>query len=339
MKRTSIKDIAEELGISNATVSLVLSGKAKDGRVSFEMAEKIKETAKLMNYHANGLARGLRMGHSQTLGLIVADISNPFFGSLAFQIQKEAEKFDYTIIIANTNESDEKMEKIIEILKSRQVDGFIIVPTEHSETLVDELRESKTPMVLIDRYFPNIHTSNVVVDNYRASYEATNLLISDGSKRIALVIYNSNMSHIQDRRNGFIDALNKAQIYDPKLVCKVNYGHIEEDIAKGMDKFMSMEDKPDGIFFTTNTLSIIGLKEMIKRGIKIQDDIKIVCFDENDAFNFDRNPIPYVKQPIEQMGSLAVDILVNQITRQDVNVITSCLSAEIISPVSIYTDS
>lgn len=126
MKRPSLKTIADELGISTAAVSIVLSGKNDKGRVSEETSKKIFEKAKEINYMPNTLAKGLRMGSSKTLGLVVADISNVFFGTLALYIQAYAEKEGYAIIIVNTGENFDKMEKMIKLLKARQVDGFII---------------------------------------------------------------------------------------------------------------------------------------------------------------------------------------------------------------------
>ena len=115
MKRVSIKDIAQVVGVSTATVSLVLTGKNKNGRVSKEMSEKIKKVANEMNYQPNRLAMSLQSGRSQTIGLLVADISNPFFGTLAFYVQEEMEKAGYAVIIMNTDESDLQMERMISL--------------------------------------------------------------------------------------------------------------------------------------------------------------------------------------------------------------------------------
>lgn len=331
-KRASIKSIAESLGISTATVSLVLSNKATNGRVGDEMAKKIRETAKSMNYMPNGLARSLRVGHTNTIGLIVADISNPFFSALALHVQKKAEELGYTVIIANTNEEDQRMGKMIDILKSRQVDGYLIVPTENGEPYISDLLDSKVPLVLVDRCFPHLHTSNVVIDNYGASYNATKLLIEKGCRNICLFIYKSNMQHIVERKNGYCDALKKAGLYREEYLFEVDYFHINEDITKGIDHILSLGNQVDGIFFTTNTISIIGIKDLLNRGVKVQEDMQVVCFDKSDAFDFMDITIPYVLQPIASMGRQAVDILVNQITRKepDLALLVCKLSAKLV---------
>ena len=151
MKKISLKVLADEVGVSVASVSLVLNGKNKNKRVSEEVSQKIIEKAAELNYVPNSLAKGLKMGQSKTIGLIVADISNVFFGTLALHIQNYAEKEGYTVVIGNTNERLEEMDKMITFLNSRQVDGLIITPTEGSEKLVQSLIKHKKPLVLVDR--------------------------------------------------------------------------------------------------------------------------------------------------------------------------------------------
>lgn len=318
MKKASIKDIAEKMGVSTATVSLVLHGKEPKGRVGEQLANKIRETAKEMDYHPNGLARSLRMGHSRSIGLIVADISNPFFGMLATHVQKEAELCGYTVLIANTNESDEKMYKIVDILKSRQVEGFIIVPTENGKEFLCNLAEGKTPVVLVDRYYPDSRISHVVVDNYAAAYEATSFLISKGCKRIALFVYKSNLSNMLERKQGCIDALMKHTAFYPELVCEVNYANIQFDICACMDAIFN-NGEVDGIFFSTNNIALMGVKSLIKRDEGLLDKIDLVCFDSNEAFDFMNISIPYISQPVAKMGKKSVSILLEKLGSKDVD--------------------
>jgi len=326
MTRVSIKNIAQQLNVSTATVSLVLNGKEKEGRVGKEMADKIRQTASEMNYEPNNLARGLRMGRSQTIGLIVADISNPFFASLAFYIQEHAEKFGYSVIITNTNESDLKMEKMINLLKSRQVDGFIIVPTENGEPYVEDLVKRNIPVVLIDRYFPSLNVSSVVADNYSAAANAAENLIERGCKNIGLIIYKSSLQHMSERKRGFVDVLKKHGYYNPSLIKEVNYSLIATDIVLAIEGLFMKENNPDGIFFATNTLAMQGLKQLMRMQINIPNDIKIVSFDKSEAFEFMDIPIPYNLQPIPEMGEKAVELLIEQIKNNAI--ISKCIELQ-----------
>lgn len=310
MKKVSIKDIAQKAGVSNAAVSLVLNDKNKNGRVSKEKSEEIKRIAKELDYQPNVVARSLQSGRSHTIGLLVADISNPFFATMAFYIQERIEKAGYAVIIMNTNESDAQMDRMIGIMKNRQVDGYIIVPTKRGEGYVKALLDVNAPLVLIDRYYPSLQTYNVMLDGYQASYQAARLLVDKGCKNIGLVIYDGTQSHMSERRYGYVDALRSADLYRPELVCEVNFGRLEEDMS-GVISYL-LEKGADGIFFVTISLSLSGIRYLYERGVRIQDDIQIVCFDRSEVFDYMPNPIPYLLQPIEAMGNKAVDLLLTQ---------------------------
>ena len=334
MGKVSIKNIAQRVGVSIATVSLVLNGKekgGKGGRVGDEMAEKIRQVAVEMNYEPNNLARGLRMGHSQTIGLVVADISNSFFANLAFHIQEQAEKFGYSVIITNTNESDLKMKKMMSVLKSRQVDGFIVVPTENGEPYIIDVIKRNIPIVLVDRIYSNLNVCSVMVDNYSASKEAVKSLIRQGCKNIGFITYKSTLQHILERRRGYTDALLEAGIYDQYLIREVDYSFLLNDIETATKAFLANEMAVDGIFFATNSLSMTGIKKLMDLNIKIPDDIKVVCFDKSEVFDFIDVPIPYIKQPISEMGKNAVELLIELITQKPVSTKSVTLKANLIN--------
>ena len=312
MARVSIKDIAIALGVSNATVSLVINGKEKEGRVGHEMAEKIRAKAKELNYEPNNLARSLRIGRSETIGLIVADISNIFFATLAFHIQEYAEKLGYTIIITNTNEDTSKMEKMIQTLQSRQVDGFIIVPTENGEEYISKLVTSKIPVVLLDRCFPAIETSHVMIDNYQTSWLATKHLIALGCKKIALLTYQNKLHHMIERKRGYVEAVQKASIFDPALIKEVSYENITEDTTNAINDLLKIKDL-DGIFFSTDSICVAGIKYMQQLDRDLFKKINLMSFDRNEIFDFVNYDVPYMMQPMPEMGRKAIDILMNQI--------------------------
>lgn len=318
-RKVSIKDIAEQLGVSNATVSLVLSGKGNEGRVSKEMSEKIISLAKELNYKPNNLARGLRMGRSLTIGLIVADISNTFFANLAFHIQEYAESFGYTVLIGNTNESKTKTEGIINTFISRQVDGLIIVPTEDGESSIKFLLDNKIPVVLLDRWFPNMEVSHVTVDNFQASRKAVEYLLESDCKRIAFVVYNTALVHMQERKRGYIYALEQANLYDPTLVKEVRYDNLNQDVNNALKELLVGEQRVDAIFFATNSISMIGIRKIFNLKLRIPEDIRIICFDKNEFFDFTEVPIPYIQQPIEEMGRKAVEVLMQQIEEKNIS--------------------
>ncbi|MDR3266112.1 MAG: LacI family transcriptional regulator, partial [Tannerella sp.] len=143
MKNISMQDIANKLGVSKGTVSLVLSGKAKDNRVSEAMSKKVKQTAQEMNYRLNEVARSLRTGQTKSIGVIVTDISNEFFGLLTYHIQEQAKRYGYMVITTNTNENLEEFESMVATMLNKKVDGFIIVPVEKGRHVAENILQNR----------------------------------------------------------------------------------------------------------------------------------------------------------------------------------------------------
>ncbi len=223
-KRTSIKDIAGKLGVSTTLVSFVLNGKGKEKRVSAAMAAKIVSTAREMHYSPNQIARSLRKGATNTIGLIVADIANPFFGVLARTIEDEAGKHGFDVLIGSSDEDRDKSASLIEIFLNRQVDGFIIVPVEGTEEQIDTLQKTDIPVVLVDRYFPAVQSvSHVVLDNFRATYDATAYLAQKGYRKTGLIAYESSMVHVSERIRGYEEAMKAAGLEKNITVMRIPY--------------------------------------------------------------------------------------------------------------------
>ena len=314
MKKTSIKDIARAAGVSIALVSYVLNGKEKQARIGKEIAETIKRKAKELNYQPNQIAKSLKTGKTHTIGLIVADISNPFFANIARTIEDEAKKSNYTVIFGSSDESPEKSKTLINVFLERQVDGFIIAPTEKSETQIKYLTSLNIPVVLIDRYFPDLDTNYAVTDNLKASFTAVNHMIETGHKNIAMIAYASKLIHMQDRKKGYKKALKENGLLpEEPLIKEINFNQIEEEIDAAIEELTASVPAIDAIFFATNTLALHGIKSLTKRKYKIPKDLAVACFDKGDAFDFFYSPITFVDQPLEEEGIKAVQILVGQI--------------------------
>ncbi len=330
-KRTSLKDIAEAVGVSVTLVSYVMNNKEKEGRVAPETAEKIRQIAKELNYQPNQLARSLKSKRSKTIGLIVADISNPFFANLARIIEDEAHSLDYTVIFGSSDENHIKLKKVLDFLTTRQVDGFIIAPTNDCKETVIKLKKNQTPFVLIDRYFSDVATNYVIIDNFKASFDATAHLLRREHQKIGLITYKSDLIHFKDRVDGYLSALeDNGQARDSRYIREVTYLNFEEDMKSAI-KDLVYTEKVEAIFFCTNTLAIEGLKQLFDWGISIPDQIDIVAFDQNIAYDFFKYSVPHIKQPIKEMGQEAVRILVDQINGRVSKINTVCLSPKLIA--------
>jgi len=312
-KRVSLKDIADKVGVSTALVSYVLNGQEKEKRVGAEVVIRIRKALEEMNYKPNFIARSLRYGTTKTIGLIVTDIANPFFSSMARHIEDEAYKSGYTVIIGSSDENCEKSDLLVETLLNRQVDGFIIVPAEGCEDCLSHLIEDKMPVVMVDRYVPGLVSNHVVLDNYTASYNATLHLLNKGYKNIGLVAYKSNLIHMRERVRGYEEAMMFKGLEKQTWIKYIRYNKLKTDMNKAIEVIGSKEgNNIDAVIFTTNTLSLAGLYEIHGLGIKVPEELAIIGFDGNEAFDFFYSPLTYVKQPVDEMGKEAVRILLDQ---------------------------
>jgi LacI family transcriptional regulator len=313
IKKVSLKDIAQKVGVSTALVSYVLNNK-KEGRIGKEVAQKIRDAAKELNYTANQIARSLKTNKTFTIGLIVSDISNPFSSCLARIIEDEAEKNNYVVLYGSSDESNEKTWKLTRVLQNYQVDGFIIAPADDSASLVHYLQEQKIPFVLIDRYCPEVKTNYVAIDNYKASYKGVQHLVKNGYKRIGLVSIDITLYNMQERARGYIEALKDNGIpVKENWVKKVSRDNIKESVNKAIDELISLEEPVDAILFTNNVVSTQALKYINTLSIKVPDDLAVVTFDESDAADLFYTPITHIKQPLQEMGQLATKILLKNI--------------------------
>ena len=320
MKKTSLSDIAKHLGVSKTLVSFVLNGKGKEFRISEEICKKVLDVAKELNYQPNRLAQGLRTGRTNTIGLIIADIANPFFGILGREIEQEAARFGYRVIFCSSDENPEKSRQQIAMLQQSQVDGYIISPPKNSEDQIKALARGNVPFVLIDRYFPEIECHHIGVDNFDAAYNATNHLLSHGRKRIANITVNLDLVNMIQRTKGYKQALIDANIpIEESLIKVLPFSHENKDVARAIKELVgkSAQHKADAILFSTSKLGINGIESISALGLKIPDDVAIVSFDNPDAYKICISPVTVVNQPLKEIGKTAVQILLNQIKHPD----------------------
>lgn len=330
-KKISLKDIAEAAKVSPALVSYVLNNKEEIARVSKETAQRIRDIAKEMNYQPNQIAKSLKSGKSLAIGLLVADISNPFFGNLARAIEEEAKKRNYTVIFGSSDENPEKSQRLIDTFIKRQIDGLIIAPAEGTEPQIQYLKEANIPFVLIDRHFDQIETSYVIVDNHKATYRATQQLIDNGHHKIAYVCYKNKLRHTEDRYLGYVQSLeDNGKTLDKNLVCEVEINNP----VYFRDKFMELLQPSlgvDAILFSTNTLSIMGLKIINEMQLSIPEDIAVFCFDQSESYDLFYCPISYVKQPLASIGKESVRVLLGQLQEKEQEHQKVVLDIEIVS--------
>lgn len=313
MKRVSLKDIARIAGVSPSTVSFVLNGKAKQMRISETLASKIMEVAKKEGYHPNPVAVSLRTGKSQILGLIVETISGNFFASLSRIIEEEAARFGYKIVYTSTENNRQKGKELIGMLSQRQVDGYIITPTPGMEQDIKELIADNKPVVLMDSYFPDVDVPHVLVNNYEGVMKGMAHLIEKGYRRIGFVTVDLNLVQMEERLKAYQDSMHKAGFTTDDLVLTLKY---EEDKEIGIQQVTSfIQNTPDleAVFFATNYLGLLGLESIHRLGLKLPDDLAMICFDDHDVFRLYPPGITCIRQPAEEIARTALELLMDQL--------------------------
>ncbi|MDL2221155.1 LacI family transcriptional regulator [Parabacteroides sp. OttesenSCG-928-N08] len=312
--RLSLKDIAIALNVSKTTVSWVLSGRGDEKKISMAMQEKIKEYAKLHDYRPNLLAKSLNSGITNTIGLVVPSIADTFYAHIAREVELEAEKLGYTVTFCSSEANPVRESNMIQMLKAKQVDGLIIAATKHSKEEVENLMKESYPFVLIDRYFPELDTNYVIVDNENGVRCVMEKLIAHGRKKIAFVTTDVHLVVMQLRLNGYKKALEEAGMtYDPQLLLEVERSHYETDIIDKLDSLFQRVPDVDAFFFATHYLALEALRYFYERAIAFTHDVRLGCFHRSASLTILAPQMVIVDQPVSLIGKEAVDILIQSI--------------------------
>jgi len=314
MKSLSIKDIAVKANVSITTVSFIINGKAKEKSISEAVIEKVEKIIEESGYKPNQIARSLRTGNSNIIGLIIEDISNSFFSRIARLIEDKAYKRGYKIIYSSTENSIDKAKELINMFKSRKVDAYIISPIKGIEEDIQMLLDDGNPVILFDRNLSDINTSYVGADHFNASHQSIQSFIDQGKKNIALVTTDINVEQIIERYDGYKKALEDNGIeYNDNLVLKIHFNQEEsETIAQIQELFENK--KIDAVLFATNYLAISGLKALKQINKKVGDDLGVIAYDDHEAFELHTPRISAVQQPLEEIAETIIKLILNQLS-------------------------
>lgn len=309
MKRASIKDIARIAEVSVATVSYVLNRK-EGSRISEATRKKVFEVAENINYTPNKIARSLKMSKSKLIGLIVADISNDFYSNIARNIEDEAMKLGYTLLIGSCDENPEKFRKLTELFSEQQVDGMIVAPVVGSDEAISKLIREGYPVVTIDRYLKNVSLPGVMINNSEISEYICDYLVSRKFDEIIYVGYDTELPHLLDRQDGFDQRISKTDISTKRILIDIHT--IAEEIPVKLKESIDLSKKT-AVYFSSNKLGIAGLRYLIDNNIKVPEDLSVVAFDETEAYYLFPTEISFVQQPLTDMAKESVNLLDSQI--------------------------
>lgn len=334
MKRSSIKDIAKLAGVSVATVSYVLN-KKEGQRISEDTKKKIFEIAETINYTPNRNAKSLKSNRTKLLGLIVADISNDFYSSIARNLEDKALQLGYTLIIGSSDENAEKFEKLIDLFSQQQVDGMIVAPVVGSENSLLKLMNRSYPVVTIDRYLKGINVPGVVLNNREITEITTHQLLEGNLDQIVYIGYETKLQHLLDREQGFDISIAESDKNLAVKKIKVGLVNITEEVHRQLAKEIGEKPKNTALYFSSNKLAVAGLSYLLKNNINVPNDVSVLAFDETEAYKLFSTEISYVQQPLEEMASEAIDLLDFQINHYSNTAKKVTLSGKLIAKNSI----
>jgi LacI family transcriptional regulator len=308
----TLKSIAKIVGCSDSTVSRVLSGKSKQYRISPKTEQKILQLARELHFAPNPLAASLRTRRTLTIGLVIPDISNPFFAGIAPFVQRECRKLGYSVLLASTEENAELEIESVSILSKRSIDGLIIAPVGQSFDHLKQLYQDGLPMVLIDRYFPESNIPYVTSDNYQGGRDAAEFMIENGHKLIACIQGSPFTLPNNERVRGYREALTDAGIeVNEEWIVGDSYG--EENGYFETRLLLKESKRPTALFALSNLISLGALRAICEEHLRVPEDISIISFDEQPYSNLLATPMTTVSQQIHEMGKIAMQMLYRQI--------------------------
>ena len=315
--KISLKDIANSLGVSTTLVSLVLNNKGEVHGISKETQAKVIAKAKELNYMPSFMARGLRTGRSFTIGVVVSDISNPFYSRMVRYMEDEASKNGYTLLISSSDESHNKESKLLKMLIDRQVDGLIISSSQPNLSFLSDVEASSIPYVLIDRVFEdNLNVNTISVDNIQGSYKAVEHLVSQGYKKIAMLavtpIY---VSTIRERIDGYLRSVDAFNLeYGSELLVELDFYNLRQSILNIINSMiLKPEPEIDAIFAINNNVAVECLKSFKELGIEVPQNLGFISFDDIDLYELTSPSVSAIAQPLETLSTQAVNMIIQNI--------------------------
>ncbi len=328
MKRVTIKDIAKDLMISVSTVSRALSD---DKNIRAETRQKVMEAAERLGYRPNPVATNLKFGRTNTIGVIVPEMTTPFAAQIIGGAQEVLTRHGIKVIIAESHESWECERENIKTMERFMVDGILVSLCDYINNGAEYIRliEQGMPVVFFDRIPHNMNVPQVIVDDYIKSFFLIEHLLRSSRKRIAHIegpkyVYNS-----VERKKGYRDALAKFNAdSSPELI--VRSGLSFDDGAAAVDKLIDEGVEFDAIFAFTDTLAIGAMNRLRQRGKRVPEDVAVVSFSGTVLATIVNPQLTTVESPLTQMGRHAAELIVEKINNHDAPTRSIVLDAEIV---------
>ncbi len=312
-RQVSLKDLANELGVSVSTVSRALNNHPD---ISLRLTEKIKKLALEKNYISNPLAMGLLKAHTKMIGVIVPDIVTHFFASVISGIESIAKEKGYFIVISSSSESVENEKECVDNLLRSRVEGIIACVSQETKEFshFQKLIENEFPLVFFDRICEGLPVPSVTVNGIEAVKSIIHHFKDNGHKRIAYISGPKYLSISKNRKKGYLEGLKECGLdFIPELLVECNLS--SDDASLATKQLLNLEIKPDAIFGINDTIAFAAMKEIKKYGLKIPEDIALVGFTDEFHSTVVEPTLTSVTHPTYQMGREAARLFFNSIER------------------------
>jgi len=302
----TIKDVAKAAGVSIATVSATINGK---GGVSEKRSRRVWDAVEAVGYSPHGIARSLRLGRTQVIGLVVGDIANPFFTSLAKAVEARASAAGYSVIVANSDEEPKKELALLRMLREQRVAGILLAPSGYDESYRQALfRFADMPLVVVDRQLEDMPFDAVVVDNVAAARVVTDYLVRLGHRRIAMINGRPHLSTADERLRGFREGLAAGGIEADEDLEVVADSRME-NAYELVQRLLTLAEPPTAIVAGNNLMTLGAIQAITDMGFRCPEHISLAGIDDFAWSAVIRPKLTTVAQPIDQLGGSSVDAL------------------------------
>jgi len=316
LSKVTIKEVAMEAGVSTATVSRVLNS---SGFVSDEIKDRVQFAIQKLNYQPNAIARSLKSERTTTIGVVIPDISNPYYMQISKGIEDVVQQKGYNLIFGSSDENPKKEAKLLQLLHEQRVSAIVLATASGNESLIRQITQSGVPIVLVDRTvdIEGITLDAVTVDNLNSTYEITKVLLNKGHQLIGVVNGLLNVSTGKERYEGYQKALKEFGIEEDLKYAFTGSFTLEGGTAAA-DYFLNFVKKPTAILGLNNIMTFGVLLELTKRGYSIPDDVVIASYGEVPEAQLLKSPgiISLVHRPYE-MGKYVGDILIKRLNNEN----------------------
>jgi len=310
--KITIKDIAERANVSISTVSRVLNNKED---VNDNTRKKIKKIIDELGYNPSGIARGLALKKTNTIGLIIPNITNPFFPEVAKGVESRAEELGYSVILYDTDNDFKKEKTALDLMKKNQVDGIVLSFNSVNKNLINKAFDEKLPIVQIDRKINGLKCPSVLIDNFYSGYIAAKYLLDNGHSKIAHITGRKDIINSIERLLGYKKAFEEYNIQIKNKYIINGEQTIESGYEK-MNELLRLDQIPTAVFVANDLMAIGAYEAIFNNGMNIPEDISIIGHDDINMASIIRPKLTTVMQPKYEMGVNAVDLLVELIREE-----------------------